>query len=108
MHDFFGMDAFLPEANVMPNLSMGHSLDDLQELSQSFSPTRQIRCYAGYAGWSGGQIEGELKRKAWLVHPASIELVFCSEPGSLWKTILKGKGGKDRLLAESPEDISFN
>ena len=101
-------DTFLPDANVIPNLNMGHSLDDLQELASSFSPTRQLRCFAGYAGWSGGQLEGEMKRKAWLVHPASLELVFPDSPKNLWKKILTAKGWKYRLLAEGPEDPSWN
>jgi putative transcriptional regulator len=101
-------DAYLDEANVLPNLSMGHSLDDLQEISDGFSPTKQIRCYAGYAGWEGGQLEGEMKRKAWVMHPASVELVFSNAPTGLWKGILKEKGWKYRLLAEMPEDLSFN
>ncbi|HEV8543995.1 MAG TPA: YqgE/AlgH family protein [Verrucomicrobiae bacterium] len=105
---FLHSDTFLPEANVLPNLNMGHSLDDLQDLSESFSPTKQIRCFAGYAGWTGGQLEGEMQRKAWLVHPGSIDLVFNSEPAKLWKKILEEKGWQYRLLAESPEDLSWN
>ena len=101
-------DSFLPDANVMPNLAMGHSLDDLQELAASFSATRQIRCFAGYSGWTGGQLEAEMKRKAWLLHPATLELVFEDAPRELWKTILTAKGWKYRLLAEGPEDLSWN
>jgi putative transcriptional regulator len=101
-------DAFLPDANVISNLSMGHSLDDLQEISGGFSAAKQIRCFAGYSGWTGGQLEGELERKAWLVHPASVELAFAAEARDLWKLILLRKGGKYRLLAETPEDLSWN
>jgi len=101
-------DAFLPNANVLPNLSMGHSLDDLQEIGQSFSPSQQIRCFAGYAGWTGGQLESEMERKAWLVHPATIEIAFAAETKDLWKKILLDKGWKYRLLAETPEDLSWN
>jgi putative transcriptional regulator len=102
-------DTYLPDANVLPNLNMGHSLDDLQEIASSFSATRQLRCFAGYAGWSGGQLESEMKRKSWLVHPASLELVFPDSPKNLWKKILAAKGWKYRLLlAEGPEDLSWN
>jgi putative transcriptional regulator len=101
-------DSFIPDANILPNLSMGHSLDDLQEISESFSSTKQIRCFAGYSGWTGGQLESEMERKAWLVHPASIELAFSTEPKDLWKKILLLKGGKHRLLADTPEDLSWN
>jgi len=105
---FLHSDPFLPEANVLPNLSMSHSLDDLQELGESFAPERKIRCFAGYAGWSGGQLEGEMKRKAWLVHPAGLDEVFAQEPARLWRKILAAKGWQHRLLASGPEDFSWN
>jgi len=105
---FLHSDAFLPEANVMPNLSLGHSLDSLVELGEALSPTRRIKMFAGYAGWSPGQLEGEMKRKAWLTHPASLELVFDTEPEQLWQKILNQKGWKYKLLAQMPEDLSAN
>jgi putative transcriptional regulator len=102
-------DSFIPEATILPNLSLGHSLDSLVELGESFSPARQVRLFAGYAGWSPGQLEGEMKRKAWLTHPASLDLIFNTPPGQLWQTILQSKGGwRHRLLAQSPEDLSWN
>src|SRR5437660_2119226 len=68
---FLHTDAFVPDANVIANLSMGHSLDALTELGQSFSPTGKVKMFAGYSGWSPGQLEEEMKRDAWLTHPAS-------------------------------------
>src|SRR5438876_12197296 len=81
-------DQFLLDANVMPNLNLGHSLDDLVELGQSFSATQQLRVFAGYAGWSPGQLEEEMKRESWLSHPASLELLFNSHPENFWQSIL--------------------
>ena len=86
-------DDFIPDGNVMPNLSLGHSLDTLIEIGESFSPTRKIRLFAGYAGWSPGQLEEEMKREAWLTHPASLDLVFDSDPDKLWKRILARRAG---------------
>jgi putative transcriptional regulator len=105
---FLHLDALLLDANVMPNLSLGHSLDELVELCESFSPMRKIKMFAGYAGWSPGQLENEMKQKAWLTHPASLELVFDVASEQLWRDILRRKGGKYRLLAQFPEDLSFN
>jgi putative transcriptional regulator len=105
---FLHSDAFLADANVMPNLSLGHSVDELVDLGDLPSPTRKIKMFAGYAGWSPGQLEDEMKRKAWLTHPASLELVFDAAPEQLWQEILRRKGWKYRILAESPEDLSFN
>ena len=101
-------DAFIPDATVMPNLSLGHSLDELVDLGESFSPTRKVKMFAGYAGWSAGQLEDEMKREAWLTHPASLELVFESDPAKLWKHILGRMGWKYKLLSEMPEDLSQN
>ena len=101
-------DSFLPEASVLPNLDLGHSLESLVDLGESFSPTKRLRLFAGYAGWSPGQLEQEMKREAWLTYPASLDLVFNTEPNQLWKTVLRAKGAKYRLLAEMPEDLSSN
>jgi putative transcriptional regulator len=99
---------FLPDGNVIANLNLGHSLETLSEIADSFSPTNQVKLFAGYAGWSPGQLDDEMKRNAWLTHPASLELVFDTEPAALWAKILRLKGGQYRLLAQAPEDLSSN
>ncbi|MBI5801740.1 MAG: YqgE/AlgH family protein [Verrucomicrobia bacterium] len=101
-------DAFLPDANVLPNLQLDHSIDELVELGESFSPTQQLKVFAGYAGWSAGQLDDEMKRAAWLTHPASAELVFGSEVKQLWVNLVRQKGWQYRLLSEQPEDLNWN
>jgi putative transcriptional regulator len=101
-------DNYLPDANVIPSLNVGHSLETLIELAASFSSTQRIRVFAGYAGWSPGQLDDEMKRDTWLVHPASIDLIFDHSPEKLWQSILGNKGWKYRLLGEAPEDLSWN
>jgi putative transcriptional regulator len=102
-------DTYLPEASVMANLDLGHSLESLVELSQSFAASQQLRLFAGYSGWAPGQLEDEMKRRAWVTHPASLELVFHAEPKDLWRRILRVKSEwQHRLLAEIPDDLSWN
>lgn len=101
-------DAFLPDASVLPNLDLGHSLDDLLDLGQSYSPTQQLKVFAGYAGWSPGQLDEEMERGAWLTHPATIELVFQTDQKQLWSTLVRQKGPKYRLLSDQPEDLNWN
>jgi putative transcriptional regulator len=105
---FLHNDTFLPDANVLPNLHLEHSLDTLIELADSYSPSRQLKVFAGYAGWSPGQLDDEMKRDTWLTHPATIEHIFYPNPAELWKLILAEKGWKYRLLADAPDDISWN
>jgi len=105
---FLHTDDFLPDANVLPNLHLDHSLDMLVDLAESFSTSRKFRVFAGYAGWSPGQLEAEMSRKAWLTHPASLDLVFKADPARLWRDILRKKGWPYRLLSQAPEDLSWN
>jgi len=106
---FLHSDSFIPDATVLPNLSLGHSLDSLIDIGESFAVSKKIKLFAGYAGWSSGQLEGEMKRKAWITHPASLELIFDTPPEKLWRTVLQRKGGwRNRLLAQSPDDLSWN
>ena len=69
---------------------------------------RRTRVYAGYAGWSGGQLENELEEDSWIVEPAWAEDVFCAEGVDLWSRVLRRKGGRFRLLATMPIDPSLN
>ena len=106
---FLHSDNFIPDANVFPNLNLGHSLDDLVEIGESFSAGKKVRMFAGYAGWSPGQLEDEMKRKSWITYPASLDLVFETPPERLWQKILKAKGGwKNKLLSQMPENLSWN
>ena len=93
----------------MAELNLGHSIEALMDLSESYSTTQKLRLFAGYAGWSAGQLEQEMARHDWLTHPATVELVFQSNPEQLWKEILRQQ--KDpalRWLADSPENPSWN
>jgi putative transcriptional regulator len=105
---FLHSDVLVPQANVLPNLNLGHSIETLMDLSESFSPTLKLRLFAGYAGWAPGQLDQEMARHDWLVHPATVGLVFQPNPERLWREILRRKEGKLKWLAESPDDLSWN
>jgi putative transcriptional regulator len=102
-------DTFLPNASVMANLDLGHSLETLVDLGASFSTTQQLRLFAGYSGWAAGQLEDEMKRNAWVTHPASLDLVFHAESKQLWRRILRQKDQwQFKLLSDLPDDLSWN
>ena len=67
---------------------------------------RRLRVYAGYAGWSAGQLEGELDQEAWVVAPAEEQDPFSE--GDIWSRALERRGGAYRLLATMPPDPSQN
>jgi putative transcriptional regulator len=80
-------------------------LGTLDPDSANESLTR-MRVYAGYAGWSAGQLDDELEQEAWLVAPAEEGDPFSA--GDIWSHALERRGGAYRLLATMPPDPSQN
>ena len=70
--------------------------------------TRRARVFAGYAGWSSGQLEAEVESSDWIVEPALPDDVFAPPAGDLWADVLRRKGGAYRLIATMPLDPSLN
>jgi putative transcriptional regulator len=101
-------DGVLLKANVIPKLAMGHDLDALIEMGTKDIAPEKLRVFAGYSGWTGGQLEDEMEREAWITHPASLKWVFDPNPDELWRTLLRTKGWEYRLLADGPEDPAWN
>ena len=66
----------------------------------------RLRVYAGYAGWSAGQLDDELEQEAWVVTPAQAGDAFAD--GDIWSDALRRKGGSYRLLSTMPADPSLN
>jgi putative transcriptional regulator len=69
---------------------------------------RRARLFAGFAGWSPGQLEGELERDDWILEDARPQDVFADDPDELWSEVLARKGGEYALVARMPIDPSLN
>lgn len=67
-----------------------------------------LRIFAGYAGWSAGQLEAELEEGAWYVVPASQRDAFTQHPDHLWRAVLRRQGGDLAFVSTYPDDPSMN
>jgi len=67
-----------------------------------------LRFFLGYAGWGPGQLRAELGEDAWIPAPGAADLVFETDPGQLWRTILRRMGGEYAFLANFPDDPRMN
>jgi len=68
----------------------------------------KIRFYIGYSGWSGGQLDDELKEKSWLTVKATRKLVFHGKFEEIWKESLKHLGGDYEMMINFPIDPQLN
>jgi putative transcriptional regulator len=69
---------------------------------------QQLRVFAGYAGWSAGQLADEIAEGAWLVVAGHASDVFADPGGDLWRDVLRRQGGSVALLATYPDDARLN
>jgi len=67
-----------------------------------------VRIFVGYAGWSPGQLEGELRTGSWYAVSSRPEDAFSLDPEQLWASVLRRQPGQLAWLAFLPEDPSVN
>ncbi|MGV6819333.1 MAG: YqgE/AlgH family protein [Parvularcula sp.] len=59
---------------------------------------KSSKLFAGYSGWSAGQLEDELRRGLWLDGEARPDLVFGESPEDLWQRTLNHLGLTEAVL----------
>ncbi len=68
-----------------------------------------LRVFAGYAGWSPGQLAGELAEGAWACLPGSPDDVLSDLSGpELWRAVLRRQTGRLAVLRTAPADPTVN
>ena len=72
------------------------------------TPGLTVRDFLGYAGWSRGQLENEMKQDTWFVTTVEGGQLEQADGVALWRNILGGLDPELKFLANEPEDPSVN
>jgi putative transcriptional regulator len=83
---------------ICPGVYLGNPDCATRVAEADESDQYRYRMFLGYAGWGPGQLEGELASGAWMISPASDELMFDTPPEELW----------DRLAPPRIPEFSLN
>lgn len=67
-----------------------------------------MRVFAGYAGWSPNQVEGEIEEGSWYVVDYEANDAFRAESTDLWREVLRRQPAPLSLLATFPADPTLN
>ena len=67
-----------------------------------------VRIFAGYSGWTLGQLEGELERDDWMVVSALASDVIGPPKIDLWAHVLRRQPLPLAMLASHPIDVDRN
>jgi putative transcriptional regulator len=84
------------------------TLDVNQPPEELGAAIEEVRLYAGYAGWTAGQLEDEIEAGGWFVVDARPVDGFTSDPGGLWHAVLGRQSGETAWFATFPPDIAMN
>jgi putative transcriptional regulator len=89
-------------------LKINHNVGLEEATSRADSDPASIRAFVGYAGWGAGQLEAEMKEKAWLLQKPSEATLKPDRLRNLWFEIMRGLGPWYKMLAAAPDDPSLN
>ena len=94
---------------ITDGIFWGGNFEEVSILIQNkWIKENQIRFFAGYSGWSEGQLEDELEEKSWLTTQGNKKLVFHNNENLIWQDAIKQIGGKYEQIINYPIDPTLN
>ena len=69
---------------------------------------RELRIFAGYAGWGAAQLADEIAEGSWYVVPAHADDIFRVDPTHLWRDVLRRQPGELAWVSTRPVDAGLN
>jgi putative transcriptional regulator len=89
-------------------LKLNHNMDADEANERAGEDPHSIRAYIGYAGWTAGQLEAEMKQNAWVLQKPDPTALKLERLPNLWADIMRGLGPWFKMLAAAPDDPSLN
>ena len=91
--DWSGQDTI----DVAGRWALSGTIDVLRAIADGSGPTRWVVAL-GYAGWGGGQLDGELARPGWINLRGDEALLYDTDAGARWTAAFATAGVDPRLL----------
>ena len=77
-------DQMLPETIPIANgICLSLHVDMISEITRGLGPSFS-KVMLGYAGWSAGQLEDEMRENMWVHLPATTDILFRTDTEALW------------------------
>ncbi|MBA4032244.1 MAG: hypothetical protein C0478_15345 [Planctomyces sp.] len=99
------------KTTVIPGVWLGNSgeaFEDVLKTTDPDDPAVRFRVFCGCAGWSPGQLEGELAHGDWLVAPANRTTVFAEDPYEIYDNMLQEVFAAHRILPHTSPNPQWN
>ncbi len=94
---------------VTKHLYWGGDFDTIKDLINSGEADyHQVKFFAGYSGWSPGQLEDEIKENAWIVSTMDDKTIMEGDVDDFWKMTMEDLGEVFKMWTNFPENPSNN
>lgn len=98
-----------PEASrLLPSVYVGYNPVLIAVIEQHAIANLKHKFLLGYAGWSPGQLEDEIRRNMWVVAPATQSLVFDTPAEEVWTRTVQRLGKPYEHWLKIPKNIMYN
>jgi putative transcriptional regulator len=100
-----------PQCPILPGLFLGSSAGAFESVVRSGAEGEaelRYRILSGCAGWAPGQLEAEIARGDWFLHPACAPLIFHDDPYQVWDLMLQRVYTANRLIPHTAKNPDWN
>ncbi len=94
---------------ITPTISWGGDFEKIKQLiNEGKADNKAVRFFAGYSGWSPGQLESEIAEKSWIVTSLDDYQIMRSDASSIWQESLESLGDVYKTWSNFPSNPAFN
>ncbi len=94
---------------ITENIYWSGDFDTLKDfINNDIANYKHVKFFAGYSGWSPGQLEAEIKEKSWIVTEVNDAVIMDDNIDNVWEQILNGLGGFYKNWTKFPNDPNQN
>ena len=94
---------------ITPSIYWGGDFEALKQLINAGKADKNsVRFFAGYAGWSPGQLESEIEENSWIVTTLDDYRIMHANSGTIWKESMENLGDVYRTWSNFPTNPAFN
>jgi putative transcriptional regulator len=110
LHMLHRLPSMLGGNEIAKGVYWGGSYETLEKAvyDDSIPHNTDLKLFLGYSGWAAGQLEKEIEEGSWMVVDATRNILFETEPKSIWKSSIGLLGAQYGYLANMPLNPQLN
>jgi len=90
---------------VFEDVYFSSNKNTLESVLNARKTAKQLRLYAGYAGWMPRQLDGEVSRGDWFIVRADARSIFEKEPSEVWPELIR-RGAEIQVRDDNKPDFA--